>query len=294
MIGVIMANDIDQRKAQILLRLYKIKEQEARSAKLKENVDTLLNKPKPNQWAVGSYVGRKNSEGRASFKRAIVDEVSAESSLYQSTAEIEKSKHYLERVPTRLRQQDETEDNGHRQQTAQYENTIAVYTNATDNGLTRENEELRQKGQLAIAQKKKEDMLEYKKKKLEMVLQQEEKDKDSKRKVDEDYQIRINQLKAVLALKTFPYMKLAEIRKYIRDLLLEHETVFADKLFPQVAKTEYLVLLNQTIEIFKGSYERGLRLLQTVDGGEELGRIDGYAELGSGVSDIVEALDDEI
>lgn len=112
--------------------------------------------------------------------------------------------------------------------------------------------------------------------------------------VQKDYDIRINQLKAVLALKTFPYMKLAEIKGQIYNLLLEDATVADNKELPASVRAEYRMLLQDTIAIYRRTYERGLRLLQGVDGGEKLGGIDGFAELGSGVTDDGKAADDEI
>ena len=111
--------------------------------------------------------------------------------------------------------------------------------------------------------------------------------------VQKDYDIRINQLKAVLALKTFPYLKLAEIRKNIKKLLKEDAKV-ADSKLPASAKVEYRMLLQDTIAVYRRTYERGLGCLQGDNGREELGTANSFAELGSGVEDFNETLDDEV
>lgn len=96
--------------------------------------------------------------------------------------------------------------------------------------------------------------------------------------VQKDYDIRMNQLKGILAVKLFTHTKLREIRGMVKDMLLELHEVEVSQLPPPV-KNEYSELLRSTIDTYKRAYNEGqTRLLEGADG-EDVGGMDENADI---------------
>src|ERR1044071_4531308 len=70
---------------------------------VEKQIEDIQSRSNTSGGIIGSYVKRKNSEGRAELDSAIADEVATKAVVYRSPAVVEESKHYLERVPIRLK-----------------------------------------------------------------------------------------------------------------------------------------------------------------------------------------------
>lgn len=96
--------------------------------------------------------------------------------------------------------------------------------------------------------------------------------------VQKDYDIRMNQLRGILAVKLFTHTKLRELRGMVKDMLLELHEVEVSQL-PEPVKNEYSELLRATIDTYKKAYNEGqTRLLEGADG-EDVGGIDENADI---------------
>lgn len=111
--------------------------------------------------------------------------------------------------------------------------------------------------------------------------------------IEKDHQMRMNELKGILAVKLFAHTKQKELRLMIKELLVERHKIQTSKL-PKSVKTEYLAILDDTITAHKGAYNVGQnRLLEAVTG-ETVEGSDEDADLSGGVGHGGTEIEDEI
>lgn len=127
---------------------------------LEKQLEDIQSRSNTKSGVVSNWWETKKSESSAKLDRALADQITTKAVVYRSDAVVEESKHYLERVPIRLKHQDETDDNLHESQNASFENTIAITKNATANGLSLENEKTRQVTGIELEKKLKESEIE--------------------------------------------------------------------------------------------------------------------------------------
>jgi hypothetical protein len=246
-------------------------EQRKIAQQVEDDADVLQDHYSPDAGAIESFVRRKRSEARTKNAVQQSAEISAaaklRSKINDAKVDILASAHALEHAPEKL-------DELRERERVVNENIIETNKEAT----ARKTDTLTLN--LLIQEEHRTNQA-IKLKEAESTIGIADYSERARIDVQKDFDIRINQLKAVLALKTFPYLKLAEIRQYIKGLLLEDAEV-AESELPAQVKAEYRMLLQDTIVVYRRTYERGLGLLQVADG-EDVGGTDSFAQLGSGV-----------
>jgi hypothetical protein len=141
-------------------RSYSVSEPVKEASRLEQQAEIIQERSNATRGMFSSMWQMGPTKSRVELDQTLGDELVSKATLHKATALIMETQDYVKQTPVRLERIVETESLSHKRQIVAYENEITVVKNATEHGLSVQNEGMRQLVDIELDRKEKTDAIE--------------------------------------------------------------------------------------------------------------------------------------